>query len=391
MNLTGLETIFGSAGYSDSAESLAAYCRDASTLQGECLAVVWPSKTHQIVRLVEWAREHDVDLVPRGAGTGLCGSAVPLHSVVVDFSRLTAIGTVDPINQQVSVQAGVVLDHLNRYLSPTNLYLPVIPGSHQAATIGGMIATNAAGLRSVRYGAMRRWIKTVTLVDGQGNTKTLGETSLDSVVGREGTTGFITEAVVRLAPVRHESTLSLRKFTDHHAVLRQQAQWAAEGRLTALEYLNRQAAHVIAWEPSLYLLAEFEDGSGDINDPGQISGIWRKRDGLYPTLARSGYPMIEDPQIGAAGISEILDWLDSIRVPVFGHLGVGILHPCFPLDDDRVGLLYQRVAEVGGKVSGEHGIGLKKKNWIDASFRSEISQLKAVHDPQNVINRGKLC
>ncbi|HMN14160.1 MAG TPA: FAD-binding oxidoreductase [Bellilinea sp.] len=390
MKVTGLESIFGSAGYSVCAESLAVYCRDASTIQGECIAVVWPSETDQIVRLVDWACEHDVDLVPRGAGTGLCGSAVPLHSIVVDFSRLTAIMTVDQVSQRARVQAGVVLDHLNRHLFPTKLYLPVIPGSHQVATVGGMIATNAAGLRSVRYGSMRRWVEEVTLVDGQGNKKTLNANSLDDVIGREGTTGFVTEAVVCLTPTHPRCSLSLRMFTDHHALLQQQQQWVAAGRLNALEYINRHAAQSIGWEPALYLIAEFEDGSGDITEAHQISEVWRKRDGLYPMLARNGYPMIEDPQIGEGSLGEILDWLDSLQVPVFGHLGVGILHPCFSLDDDRVGLLYQRVAEVGGKVSGEHGIGLKKKNWIDASLQSEIRQLKTVHDPHNVINRGKL-
>ena len=391
MTLSSLEAIFGSTGYSASAESLVAYSRDASMIQGECIAVVWPSETSQIVALIEWACIHDIDLVPRGAGTGLCGSAVPLRSVVVDSARLRSIGTVDPVSQQVSVQAGVVLDHLNRFLSTSNLTLPVIPGSHQAATIGGMIATNAAGLRSVRYGPMRRWVEEVTLVDGQGNIKALRGADLDGVVGREGTTGFITDAVVGLAPTRHKGSLTLRKFTDHQTLLRQQAQWAAEDHLVALEYLNRQAAQSIGWKPDLYLLAEFEDESGDIVDPGEMSAIWRTRDGLYPMLARNGYPVIEDPQIGEENLGPILDWLDKCCIPVFGHLGVGILHPCFSANDDRVNTLYERVAEVGGKVSGEHGIGLKKIIWMDASLQSEIRRLKAVHDPRNVINRGKLC
>ena len=128
---------------------------------------------HDVVRLAQWAAETGIDLVPRGAGTGLCGGATPQNSVVVDSARLRQIGALNIQSKQVIVDAGVPLDQLNRTLRSDGLFLPVIPGSHRSATIGGMIATNAAGLHAVRYGRMSDWVEEVLLVDGKGEVQSI--------------------------------------------------------------------------------------------------------------------------------------------------------------------------------------------------------------------------
>lgn len=390
MNLESLRTVFNSGEISTASEDRLVYGRDASRLSGECVAVAWPTQLEQVAALIEWADQERVDLTPRGAGTGLCGGATPQHSIVVDLSRLATIH-IDVECQQARVGAGVVLETLNRRLAPHDLLLPVIPGSHRAATIGGMIATNAAGLHAVRYGMMRDWVERVTLIDGVGRLHRLTGDALGDVVGREGTTGLIVEATVRLTAPPVQRTVSLKPFADTASLLAQRERWLADSRLTALEYLDRFAAEAIGWEPRPYLLAEFEGGGGDITDPARIAAIWRARDGLYPILARRGYSAIEDPQMGSEGLFGLLTWLDVNDIPAFGHLGVGIVHPCFQPDDQRVIALYEQVAAWGGRISGEHGIGLKKKPWVDAAFREEIQRLKSSYDPRTVINRGKLC
>ena len=90
-------------------------------------------------------------------------------------------------------------------------------------------------------------------------------------------------------------------------------------------------------------------------------------------------------------MAALLEWLDAEGIPAFGHLGLGIVHPCFRLGDDRLEALYRLTAEHGGRVSGEHGIGMKKKAWVSAPFQDEIRQLKTIYDPNNIFNRGKLC
>jgi len=391
MNLARLQTLLGAENVSTSIEDRLVYSRDASRLEGECLAVVWPSHPEQVAALVEWARVEGADLVPRGAGTGLCGGATPQQSVVVDLSRLTHLGSVDVELRRVRVGAGIALGTLNRCLSPYGLFLPVIPGSHRAASIGGMIATDAAGLRAVRYGTMRNWVEEVTLVDGLGRWQRLAGDTLGDAVGREGVTGFIVEATLRLAPLPTQRTVSLLAFDDEASLLAQRDRWLADPRLTALEYFNRHAAAAIGWAPRPHLLAEFDSDGGEISDPVRIAALWHARDGLYPVLAGSGSSVIEDPQVGKEGLAALLAWLEAEEIPAFGHLGVGIVHPCFRPDDARVAVLYEQVAGWGGRVSGEHGIGLKKKTWTNDAFRAEVRRLKETYDPQNVINRGKLC
>jgi glycolate oxidase len=391
MNIEQMQKILGPENVSNLIEDRVVYGRDASRLEGDCLAVVWPSHPDQVAPLVEWARAEAVDLTPRGAGTGLCGGATPQQSVVVDLSRLNVISFIDAEQRTARVGAGVVLGTLNRRLLADGLFLPVIPGSHRAASIGGMIATNAAGLRAVRYGPMRRWVEELSLVDGNGRLHRLSGAAMDDAVGREGVTGFIVEATVRLAPLPQQRTISLLAGDDESVLLAQRKQWLADPRLTALEYFNRHAATAIGWEPRPHLLAEFDSDGGEIDDSGQISAVWRARDGLYPVLAGRGYPVIEDPQVGAEGMAALLAWLDAAEIPAFGHLGVDIVHPCFNASDERITALYERVASLDGRVSGEHGIGLKKKAWTSAAFRAEVRRLKEIYDPQGVINRRKLC
>lgn len=391
MNAVPLQAIFRSSQISTSTEDRLVYSRDASRLEGECLAVVFPTHCEQVAALVDWAGHEEVDLVPRGAGTGLCGGAVPQRSVVVDLSRFTQLGLVDVERRTVSVGAGVALGNLNRQMAVHDLSLPVIPGSHRAATIGGMIATNAAGLHAVRYGRMGEWVTSLTLVDGLGNVEQIKGDALDAVVGREGVTGFVVEATLRLAPRPAERTLSLQAFDDESALLRQRDRWLREREVTALEHLNRHAARAIGWEARPHLLVEFDGPGGETSDATRMAALWKARDGLYPILAQSGHPVIEDPQADGDGLGALLAWLDGEGIPAFGHLGVGIVHPCFRVKDERLATLYERVAGWGGRVSGEHGIGLKKKAWVDAAFRAEIETLKATYDPLNIINRGKLC
>ncbi len=392
MNLAALTAMFAPERVSTSQEDRLVYRQDASFLRGTCLAVVWPQNLEEVCALLAWAAAEGVDLVPRGAGTGLCGGATPQNSVVVDLSHMTRYSPLDAEGRTICVEAGVVLDTLNRHLGPHGLFLPVIPGSHRTASMGGMIATDAAGLRAVRYGSMRNWVVSLTLVDGEGRLHQLSGAQLEDAIGREGVTGFIVEAVLRLAPLPKQRTVTLLPFDDEASLLAQRERWLASSDLTALEYVNSLAAEAIGWEPKAHLLAEFDSAEGQITAHQRLAELWRARDGLYPVLARRGHPVIEDPQIEAPDrLADLLAWLESERIPAFGHLGMGIVHPCFTPGDGRVADLYRRVAEWGGSVSGEHGIGLKKKAYTEAAFCDEIQRLKATYDPHNILNRGKLC
>ncbi len=392
MNTSTLLAFLGADQVSNTLENRLVYSRDASNLAGDCLAVVWPVHLEQVSALAEWACQEQIDLVPRGAGTGLCGGATPQSSVVVDFSRLNTFDSLDIEKCSVHVSAGTVLDILNRWLETQGLFLPIVPGSHRVASIGGMLATNAAGMHAIHYGKMRQWVEQVTLVDGRGQVRQLTGEKLDDVVGREGVTGFITAAILRLVPTVQRRSLALRAFSSESELLAERSRWLSNQHLTAMEYINQHAAALIGWEARPYLMAEWDGDTGETLDAASIAELWKARDSLYPRLAQSGYPVIEDPQIeGDAGLAALLEWLDIAGIPAFGHIGMGILHPCFKPGDSRLDDLYKLTAEHEGRVSGEHGIGMKKKAWVSPTFQKEIRQLKSVYDPNNIFNRGKLC
>jgi len=353
--------------------------------------VVWPTEAEQVAELAAWAGREGIDLVPRGAGTGLCGGATPQDSLVVDFSRMNRIFEIDPARCTVRVGPGVVLETLNRTLAGAGLWLPVVPGSHRAAAVGGMIATDAAGLAAVRYGSMRQWVERVTLIDGLGRTHELSGERLADVVGREGASGFVVEATLRLAELPGPCEVRLEALQDERQAVTRRDEWLADPGLTALEYLNPYAAAAIGWPALPHLLIERQVQTPPADET-QAAALWAARDGLYPVLARAGFPVIEDPRLDAAGLAELLPWLANHDIPVFGHLGAGIIHPCFrDPGDPRIVELYARVAAAGGAVSGEHGIGLKKQRWAAPAWRDAAQRLKQIYDPDRIINRGKAC
>ncbi len=386
-----LVSLFQPGQVSTREETRIAYSRDASRIQGECQAVVWPNTIDDIVRLVRWAADTGIDLVPRGAGTGLCGGATPQNSIVVDASRLRHIGACDIQSKKIVVDAGVPLDHLNRTLHSAGLFLPVIPGSHRSATIGGMIATNAAGLHAVRYGRMSDWVEEAVVVDGKGDVHRLSVNDRKYFAGREGVTGMIVQATLRLVEIPKSRSLTLLRFEHLGDMLNQIKQLKTNSSLSALEYLNPHAAFLVGWAAKHALLAEYHSTEGEIQDPAEMATTWGARESLSARLTQAGFPISEDPQTPPEAQESILDWLAAQGIPVFGHLGVGILHPRFLREDPRIVELYRRVSMVGGQISGEHGMGLKKRQWASEALKKDILALKTQFDPHHVFNRGKSC
>jgi len=386
-----LVSLFQPGQVSTREETRIAYSRDASRIQGGCQAVVWPETVTDVVRLAQWAAETGIDLVPRGAGTGLCGGATPQNSVVVDSAHLRHLGPVDIQTKQIVVDAGIPLDHLNRTLHSEGLFLPVIPGSHRSATIGGMIATNAAGLHAVRYGRMADWVEDVVIVNGKGQVQCLSGSARSNSTGWEGITGMIVQATLRLTERPGNRSLTLLPLENLRELLDQIDSLKTNPALSAMEYINPNAAVKVGWAAKHTLLVEYHSADGEIKDPKEMAIIWGARESLSARLTQAGYPISEDPQIPPEAQENILSWLTAQNIPVFGHIGVGILHPRFLPDDPRIPQLYRRVFAARGRISGEHGIGLKKRQWISVEMKAEVQILKKRFDPDCVFNRGKLC
>ena len=158
----------------------------------------------------------------------------------------------------------------------------------------------------------------------------------------------------------------------------------------SIEFINKRASELAKLGDKNKLMIEFEDDSGEIKDPKEIEKRWQEREGMGPILTSAGYVVMEDPRIPKERMAEYLKWLEKRNIPAFGHVAFGIVHPRFQRGSELIKELFEKVQEMGGTVSGEHGIGLTKKKYLDQETREQIEKLKKKYDPKNILNRGKV-
>lgn len=382
--------IFGKDYYYGDADLLS-YGVDASQLEGNAVAVVFPSSVDQIRQLLRFAARTDYDVVVRGAGTGLAGAVVPQNSIIVDMSKFNKILRINVKDKTCEVQTGVVVDYLNSQLEKYNLFFPVIPSSHSVCTLGGMISCNASGLRALKFGSTADWVQELEVVDGSGKLYNVKEGKILDFVGTEGTIGIVTKAKLKLADPLNAFSLSLFNFNHSQDLVDKAKSLMLNPHLIALEFFDKTAAQVIGKDEQFTLIAEFDNEDGEITDFRKIRQLWEERESLYPNLSQHGYVFIEDPQVDADKIPSLLRWLRSNKIPCFGHVGTGIIHPCFRHNQKNMIVeLYKFIEQINGKVSGEHGYGLLKKAFTPADWKNRLQSLKKIYDAENTLNNGKV-
>ena len=359
------------------------YSFDASGMDGKPYAVVWPETREDVHKTILYAIRQHITIVPRGAATGLVGGTIPSDSIVMDFSKMNRF---DIIDGYALVEPGVVLDDLN---SASDMFLPVIPGSHKACTIGGMIATNAQGKRSIQYGRMSDWIEELEVIDGTGKNIKIRKEDVNDFCGREGTTGIIVKAKLRLIEKIEGNTMSLFSFNTIGEIIEKVKELKKED-LTALEFLDKQTSLLSDLEEKNHLIVEYDNEGGQIDDKEEINRVWEARDSIAPKLMSKGLTFIGDPKLGLENLGKLMVWFKRKKIPCFGHIGVGIIHPHFKPNDPLIEEMFNLIRYLKGDISGEHGVGLLKKKYITMGFAEEIRELKRKYDPNNILNRGKI-
>lgn len=382
MILATLRNSIGDENVSQKDPDRVAYSSDASRVRGKADTIVWPKTLEDVRQVISYARRHRLNIVPRGAGTGLAGGAVPQNSVVVDVCRMNRFAVK---GDKAIIEPGVVLDDLN---SSSEYILPVVPGSHSVCTIGGMIAANSAGMRSFRYGKMIDWIEELHVIDGTGKLEKVHGDKIKNFCGMEGTTGIIVRARVKLAKLPEQRSTLVLGFNSITPLVEKFNELKKENVL-ALEYVDRFCSNLIGLGDANHLMVEYEGDEGAIKGE-EMKKIWKMRDGLYAEVASKGYAVVEDPQIPLGSIDKFLYWLQKNGIPTYGHIGVGIIHPHFKKDSQLTDEMFVVVNKLKGKVSGEHGIGLIKKDYTNEEFRESVRKLKEVYDPYNIMNGGKV-
>jgi glycolate oxidase len=432
---------------------LAGYAHDEAEWapHGVPALLVRPRTAEEVRDVVRACLRHRVPVVPRGAGTGLSGGANAVDGgVLLSLDRMTAVREVDPVERLAVAEPGVVNDDLRAACAEHGLWYPPDPASSPWSTIGGNVATNAGGVCCVKYGVTGDYVLGLQVVTGTGELVRLGRRTAKGVagydltallVGSEGTLGVITEVTVRLRPRREPERTVAGYFPSLVAAGEAVAAVGAAGLTpSALELVDRYCLEAVdAWKntglatgadtvllgrtdapgpageaEAAALLACFERAGASwaaaSTDQTEADALFAARRLAYPALERLGPVLTEDICVPVAAVPEVLRRIQATaaahdtRIASIAHAGDGNLHPLLitdPGDDaarDRAQAAFEDIItaalDVGGTVTGEHGVGLLKRpglrRELDPAVLAMQRAIKAALDPHGILNPGKV-
>ena len=411
--------------------------------------------TEEISAIMKLANERTIPVTVRGSGTGLVGAAVAIEGgILLETTGMNKILSLDTDNLTVTVQPGVLLMELAAFAEENDFLYPPDPGE-KSATIGGNISTNAGGMRAVKYGVTRDYVRELTVVMPNGEIMKLGGrvaknssgySLKDLIIGSEGTLAIITEAVLKLVPLPKVSISLLVPFKDMKGAI-EAVPYIIRSKVTptAIEYMSRDT--ILFSESYLgkkfpdtkneaYILLTF-DGNTDeqvqndlkivadlclsigatdayiVDTEERKKSVWSARGAFLEAIKASTTEMDEcDVVVPGNKIDEFIKFThtlaekENIRIPSFGHAGDGNLHIYICRDDldektweeklERCfNAMYTKAEEIGGLVSGEHGIGYAKKSYLKHQYGDShiaiMQGIKKVFDQKNILNPGKVC
>jgi len=418
-------------------------------------ALVRVRTTDQVAAVMKHAFTRNIPVTVRGSGTGLVGAAVPVKGgILLETTKMNKILSLDKDRLTVTVQPGVLLMELAAFAEENDFLYPPDPGE-KSATIGGNISTNAGGMRAVKYGVTRDYVRSLTVVMPNGEILTLGQAvaknssgySLkDLVIGSEGTLCIICEAVLKLVPLPKVSVSLLVPFPDMKSAIEAVPKIICSKVIpTAIEYMSRDT--ILFSEDYLgkkfpdtksdaYILLTF-DGNSDaqvekdmatvadlcleigaldayiVDTEERKKSVWSARGAFLEAIKASTTEMDEcDVVVPVNKVDAFIKFTHAladeykVRIPSFGHAGDGNLHVYICRDAlsdadwkktlslcfDR---MYQKAEELGGLVSGEHGIGYAKKEYLKKQYGETpialMQGIKRVFDEKNILIPGKIC
>ena len=423
--------------------------RSTGTSAGQPFAVVFPRTTEQVSSVMASAYEHRVPVVPRGAGSGLTGGSNAIDgSLVLCLERMRQVRTVDVANGYVETEPGIFNTELREHVAGHGLWYAHDPASKDFCSIGGNVNTNAGGLCCVKYGVTRDAVLGLEVVLPDGRITRIGRRTVKGVagydltglmVGSEGTLGIVTMARLRLRPLPPPAATVVALFADVASAGRAVEKIMATSTPSLLELLDRTTMQAVEeWRPSglpveagALLLAQSDvPGSGAEHeaeaileaclaagamegyrseDPDQAEMLLGARRMAIPALEAKGDWLLDDVAVPRSNLAEAVAAIGDIAarhdvlIGTFGHAGDGNLHPTIvtPRGDaeaaDRGMAAFNDILEValrlGGTVTGEHGIGLLKRDSLaeelDEPSRQLQRQLKDVFDPRGILNPVK--
>lgn len=432
-------------------EDLICYGFDASGLEASPSAVVWPSSTEDVVKVMKYAYENSIPVVPRGAGTGMTGGAVPSkRAIILSLEKMNRIIEIDSDNLSVLCEPGVINGRLQRELERIGLFYPPDPASMNFCTIGGNVAENAGGPRALKYGVTRDYVMEIEAVLPNGKIITTGVRTQKGVVGydltrllvgSEGTLSVFTKIRLKVLPLPEEVVTLLAIFDDLESSGQAVSKIIASKIIPrTIEFMDQEVIKAVEnFKPvglpkdaEAILLIELDGHptaitkeaerivdicqhlGAEINmaeDKDAIEKLWTARRAVSPALYHINPTKInEDIVVPRNRIPEMLNRLrklseeSSIKIVNFGHAGDGNIHVNIMVDRENkeeykkgvrlVEQIFKDTLDLGGTISGEHGIGLTKLGYIGMEISKIeagiMESIKKVFDPKNILNPGKI-
>lgn len=420
-------------------------------LKGTASALVFVKSTEEVSGILSYANKNRIPVTPRGAGTNLVGSTVPVDGgIILDFSQMNGILELDTETMTVTVEPGILLQDLQRFVEEKGLFYPPDPGE-KASTIGGNISTNAGGMRAVKYGVTRDYVRGLEVVTADGTVLTVGGKNVKDAsglslknlyIGSEGTLAVITKCILRLIPKPEASLSVLVPYSDLETgiscvlkILR------ANANPTAVEFMEHKVVKLgedfsgVKYpcpNAGSYILLTFDGGAEEVtanservrklalengaldyillSDPERAAEIWKVRGALVKAVEAVSEQEPVDVVVPISKTAEFISFINQLdkesgmQMVSFGHAGDGNVHLCVvrgSRDEQswkrelyaNMDKAYAKAYELGGVTSGEHGIGISKRRYFLRETHKEnlavMNSVKNALDPLHILNDKK--
>ena len=448
-----LENIFDSRQVKSSKEDLKKWGGDWTNVKPNPSVIVFPETENQIIELVKYAIKDNKKIVPSGGRTGLSGGATAVNNeIVLSLDKMNNILEFNSSDRLVKCQSGIITKELQDFALSKGLFYPVDFSSSGSSQIGGNIATNAGGIRVIRYGLTRNWVKGIKVINGIGELMSFNEGLVKNasgydlrnlIIGSEGTLGIITEVDISLTKKPPPQRVILLGLNDPKDLIKTLAIFSRDIEISAFEFFSKLCMEKVSIsnevvEPfskvyEYYALIEFDDSDvqkiekafeismeeklvedGIIsNSDKQFNQIWKLRENISESIS-SYRPYKNDISLKISLIPLFLEEIvnlikivgSEIEVCLFGHIGDGNIHvnllrpenyseEKFHLEATKItNQIYKKISRLNGSISAEHGIGLIKKEYLGFSrSKEEIALMKGIKnlfDPYNILNPGKI-
>jgi glycolate oxidase len=437
--------------YLDQPESLACYAYDAFVEERMPDAVIFPVTTQEVSEILALASRYEIPVTCRGAGTSVCGAPVPAkHGIVLCFTHMNRITQINVRDRYIVVEPGVVNAEVQRALAPHGFFYPPDPGSMATATIGGNIAQNAGGPRCLKYGVTADYVLGLEVVLASGKIVRFGSKNIKDVTGykltslfcgSEGTLGVVTQAILKVRPLPETVKTVMVTFDDLDNTARAVTDIIGSGILpAAMELMDQLTLNAIedaaglgldrsaqgsllievdgvkeACEKEMARIIEKLKANGAVRiqeaaTDTERDSLWTARRSAYGVFAKMAPDiMSEDVTVPVSRVPDMIRKIveitrrHNLKVGVLAHAGDGNMHPMIPTNKadkeewHRVEMafaeIFKAAAEFEGTLSGEHGIGLAKSEFLPLVMNQDtidfMKTIKKAVDPDNILNPGK--